>query len=452
MSTVSCKVPQSAEPSSMLDMWMNFLYPLRLKDSEKDNFGFSEHLVNNVQEMSESQLKNDIEDTSKREAPFMEYDGKILLDIFTNHILTTEQTDKEMLQVLLKDTILQGDDNLSKAVNQAVSFWNQRAKNSQLLETCKELNDALEIGFSGTIVYDDLKEKRRYSAWMSNAMFEMSKIIDSNMVFIDYLTISENAKIPNQFGRAGKKMTNAFYKQFSRTKIASYCSKIKNFYSRFSVADDLHKTDSLDSEIVMFPIFSEGKYQGVTTRAISGFVIRGPNFPEKPTDRISLITVELLNEEPGAVRYHQFIKKAYMVRDNERRLWCIRQNSFQKNDLTVISSIIKSLSLCANMICETILVDPKSKGNRRPERYVLLYKDWIMERIVESVFKAAFSTPSEVNAFSLIRKVFMVKLAWSRGLTVYCWNQLGFAEALNEYLLDQPFTLYMAQQMRNALK
>lgn len=66
---------------------------------------------NKIQKAHEHLLKKYIEDTSKRDAPFMQYKGKILPDDWTSKICTKEETDSDMVSTFFKKMgkAVQGD-------------------------------------------------------------------------------------------------------------------------------------------------------------------------------------------------------------------------------------------------------------------------------------------------------------------------------------------------------
>nr|DAZ85675.1 TPA_asm: RNA-dependent RNA polymerase acidic [Aedes orthomyxo-like virus 2] len=419
----------------------------------------------------EKVLKSHIEDTSKRNAEFMKYPGKVLPDPFVRHTMTQLYTDTEMVDFLFQDLLFRDHDEKGAVLNWIIQKWNSSDRSTFSLSSIKErlsmpmeLQKDLGIGCKGTIRDDgnkNLKQKTfnppenaRYSAWMSHLLKELSQPSQTGLNFFQELQKQE-VEDPHPMNVVVSKVADEYFSLFGRSGLGSYCSKLKGVYSRFGGAySGTHSTGKDRPDAVVFPIYSVGVKDGETWRAISGFVIRGPQHARSATDKIPIITVEMLNQDDG-VKYRRFIKKAHVVYDTQGHAWCYRVNSVMKGALSYVTFVINSAYLPANMLGELTLNNPHNRTNYDAEvamdTYLLEHGEWLMERCAESVMMAAIGGSQEEGAMAIIRKIFMMKLEWSRGQPVIGCDVKGLADALNECLLNAPFALYMGKQLRDAL-
>nr|QRW42581.1 MAG: polymerase PA [Guadeloupe mosquito quaranja-like virus 1]QRW42582.1 MAG: polymerase PA [Guadeloupe mosquito quaranja-like virus 1]QRW42583.1 MAG: polymerase PA [Guadeloupe mosquito quaranja-like virus 1]QRW42584.1 MAG: polymerase PA [Guadeloupe mosquito quaranja-like virus 1]QRW42585.1 MAG: polymerase PA [Guadeloupe mosquito quaranja-like virus 1] len=440
----------------------------------KDNAAVGYEKIMNAEKVDwvlEKDLKGFIEDTSKRDAEFMKFPGKVLPDPLVHHVMTQLDKDSEMISLLFEDLQFAATEEKSHVLNWIVNKWQSSEGNTFCLSTIKdrtgmpiELQRDLGIGCKGTVRDDgnvNLKQKEfkpiqpaRYSAWMSNLLKELSEPNKLGMNFFLELQQQE-MQDDHPMNVIIEPIANKYFNLFGHSTIGSYCSKLKSVYSRFSGAYSGKFTSSKDRpDAVVFPIYSVGEKDGETWRALSGFIIRGPQHARSATDKIPIITVEMLNGDDG-VRYRKFIKNAHVVRDTRGRAWCYRVNSVMKGALSYVTFVINSSYLPANMLGELTLNNPHNRTDYNAglamETYLLEHGEWLMERCAESVMMAAIGGSQEEGAMAIIRKIFMMKLEWSRGQKVIGCDVKGLADALNECLINSPFALYMGKQLRDSL-
>ncbi|ASA47422.1 PA [Aedes alboannulatus orthomyxo-like virus] len=419
----------------------------------------------------ESQLKALIEDTSKRNAPFMTFPGKILPYPFVKAIETTLDRDSEMVDLLLQDLSFQGGEPKAEIVNWAIEKWRSGEKNTFKLFTLQERSSTppavlkdLGIGCKGTVRndnHDDLKQKdfgppmkARYSAWMSNLLKEQAL---PNKEGVNYFTELQEREIadPHPMARIIAKVADAYFEKFGRSNVGAYCSSLKGVYSRFGGAYlGSHEKNKQKPGAVIFPIYSVGMREGETVRLITGLVIRGPQHARSATDKIPFISLELLNNDEG-LRYRRFIRNSHILYDSFGRAWCYRVNSVMKGASSFITFVINSAYLPANMLGELTLGNPMNrtdyKADEEMTKYIADHGGWMMERCAESVMMSAIGSSQEEGAMAIIRKIYMLKLNWYRGGKSIGCDTPGLAEALNECLINAPFALYMGKQIRDLL-
>lgn len=451
-----------------VEEWTKLFWDHRKKPlGSQENFAKTKTLGH----ILEPELKMLIEDTSKRNADFMQFPGKVLPDPMVSHIETDLDKDAEMVDLLFQDLIVPPTQPKAEIVNWVISKWKAGNRNTFSLTTVKEragtlpnfLRD-LGIGCKGTIRNDDHKdlkqkefkppEKKRYSAWMSHLLKELAEPNDLELNCFVELQQREHED-DHPMSQITASVADKYFKLFGMTNVASYCSKLKGVYSRLGGAylgRDRKSKDRPDS--VVFPIYSVGEKEGQKSRALSGFIIRGPQHTRAATDKIPYISVELLNCKQG-LKYRNFIRGAHIFYDTLGRAWCYRVNSIMKGATSYVSFVINSAFLPANMLGEITLGNPLNKTDFRADEEMAVYlRDhglWLMERCAESVMMAATGSSQEEGAMAIIRKIFMLKLNWHRGKLAIGCDTPGLAEALNETLIDSPFALYMGQQIRSIL-
>nr|QRW42564.1 MAG: polymerase PA [Astopletus virus]QRW42565.1 MAG: polymerase PA [Astopletus virus] len=423
-----------------------------------------------IKVIEEEDLKSCIEDTKKRSAPFMQFHGKILPPPFVEGIETNVETDAEMVELLLNNlTFIDGEK--ANVCNAIVKTWESSSQNTFNLATRKSLKHldsslARDLGIDRkqTINWDGhpslrqaeskAPEPRRYSAWMSNLVTSLSKVGD--MDCFENLAVTETED-PHKMAQVASEINNTYFRHFSKTRAAEYCSMIKNTYSRLGGSYLKRGYGKKDTpEVVIFPVYAVGKKDGVTTRRVTGLLIRGPQHARKPTDKIPIITLELVNTSNDGFRYKDFVKKAHFVKDDRKRIWFYRVNSISNVSTSYLPYIINSTYLGANLVGEMTMGHPSNLANydaaREAATFVSSYGEWLMERVVESILMAVIGGPQEEGALAIVRKIFMLKLNWYRERPAMGCDVRGLAEALNECLIDSPLALYFGEQARLSLR
>lgn len=419
-----------------------------------------------VKPINQKELKDLIEDTTIRDASFMQYKGKLLPDQYTSCMLTTQETDCEILNDLFKDREF-FDEKLTWVLNR----WRQEQNTFKLVDgkVVKEMPVALRqdlgIQMKKTIRRDNDEnliqpefqepEKKRYANWMSNLIKDFAIKEENELNFFVELN-EEEFPSDHPIAKISQQIVNKVFSEFSSSILASFCSKVKNFYSRIGGAY-LKRGGKSDKRpaVVIFPLYASGHKDGTPVRKVTGFILRGPQHAKKSTDRIPFITVEMLGITERSRNYQLFIKKMTVIEDSLGTKWCYRVNSVQKDDPSYLTFIIDSIYLTTNMIGEMTFANTNLNNIRITEVAFALIEDcreWLLERMAESVLMAVLGNSQEEGLLAGLRKVFMLKLNWHRGEIAWGSDIKGFADSINECLIDQPLALYFAKHFRDILE
>nr|APG77898.1 polymerase PB2 [Jingshan Fly Virus 1] len=450
--------------NEMVEDWVKSFWKLRQmplrKEDENPTF------KKKVEKLKERELKNLIEDTTKRETDFIKFKAKLLPHVFTDYILTKEEEDSKILDDLFKECKFN-----EMEFQWILDKWNLKKdtfdflRESEYKETPDMILDNLGIGRKKTVRYDNHEqlvqdefgepEKLRYSAWISNLLKDSTETDENELSYFQHLVEPEFESI-HPMGSLSQKVINKLFQTFSETELAAYCSKVRNFYSRLGGAYLKRNVESNKRPaVVIFPLYSSGQKDGEKIRKVNGFCLRGPQHAKKPTDRIPFLTFELMGKSKRSLLYQQFIKKPRFITDSLGRKWCVRINSIMKQDPSYLTFVVNSTYLTANMIGEMTLTNASLLRSPTFEHdviiYINTYREWFLERMAESVYMAVMGNSQEEGTLAAVRKIFMLKLNWSRGLPAWGSDLPGFAESLNECLLDQPLALYFAKQFRDIL-
>jgi hypothetical protein len=421
----------------------------------------------------EGDLKAMIEDTRCREAPFMQFHGKLLPEPIVLGFSSEKETDTEMITELFTDLRFLGTTPEANSLNWIISKWDKEESTTfnfinkaHKAQVPKELEKLLGIGAKTTIRSDghpDLKQEtfgkpplRKYSAWLGNLIKYMAQRNPEEAVYFRELRNAET-RHPNLEANIASNAMDAFYHEYTETNMAAYGSRLKNTYSRLG-GSYLHRQLKVGrrADIVIFPLYSSGYKDDVISRKVVGFLVRGPQHATKGTDRIPIITCEMMQPEGFGRMMKPFIKNAKYLMDSLGREWCIRENSVMKADPPYLMFVVNSSYLAANMAGELTVSNPKNQTDYRAdiqiETLLAVGREWIMERAAEGALMAVLGGSQEEGLMASLRKVFMLKLNWHRGLPAYMGDLKGFVDGINECLLDRPLALHMAHQFRAILR
>lgn len=455
--------------NNLVSIWKDKTYWSHLDDAPVDETRREDGSMPTITLIREAELKQAIEDTAARNAPFMKFKGKLLPPPIAGYSETKEDTDVGILKELLDGlSFVEGDK--ANAANWFVKQWEESGHETfkyihrKLLKSLPTENRVdLGIQVRTTVKNDgcpDLKQpdfsgtpKARYSAWMSNLMRDLASR-DTFKCF-EHLRECETPD-PHPMARELESIIGTYYTAFSETWVASYCSTIKNVYSRLGGSYLKRGHSKAETpEVVIFPIYATGRKSGEQqiTRRVSGFLIRGPQHARKPSDKIPIITVEMMG--PNSQLYEGFIKNAHFITDNRGAKWCYRVNSITNLSPSYLTFITNATYLGANLVGELTMgdpsVNPSVNAANKARDFMSTNRRWVMERVVEGVMMAVCGGSQEEGALAIIRKIFMLKLNWKRGRDAYGSDTQGLADALNECLLDSPLALYFAKQARDFL-
>lgn len=450
--------------NNLMEQWVDTFWKLRnLPLLDKDR---NPDIKDPICTMKENELKKFIEDTTLRETEPMKFKAKLMPGMMTNYIITTSHEDKEILNDLLGNLRFNIDD-----MQWILDQWNKKQDNfdfitkEELRHTPESLKKNLGIGQKGTIRYDhhpELVQKEfrgeprlRYANWMSNLLRDITELDSEGLTYFNDFRKSENVS-DHPIARISQEVVDKIFTTFGETELAAYCSKIKNFYSRLGGAYLKRNIErNRRPSVVIFPLYSSGESDGVKKRKVTGFVLRGPQHAKKPTDKIPVITFEITGNTNRSSKYLMYTTPGTTFCDNRGRKWRMKVNSISKQDSVYLTFVIDAIYLTANMVGEMTIANPFMLGGvdfrSQVSNFIDKNRKWFLERMAESVFMAVMGGSQEEGTLAAVRKIFMLKLNWSRGERAYGSDLKGFADSLNECLGDQPLALYFAKQFRDIL-
>jgi hypothetical protein len=462
-----------------VDIWKSSFWDKRM-DKTPDDYVSDAANEDNLKPLVEPTLKNALEDVSKRKDPFMEYNGLLLPPYWKTIVETHKAKDSEMMEEMLELlgslTALRAEDHdIIDAVNEVTEIYNDcvieghhshfQWLSQRDLEKSRNFKWVIGIGVKNSVEYDnhpDLAQpeygeppKRRYHPWMSGLLTDLTLDHGKPVEFYGDL-MSPEYVWPNAHPMVttSDAILSIFLHAFGKSWSSMFCSEIRNTFSRLGGAYSSTFPNKRFAEVVAFPLYSTGVVGEERKRYLSGLIIRGESHAKQPTDRIPLLIVELCDEFSESAKYLRFIKKAKWARTSKGQLVCVRQNSIMKSDPTYLSYVHNSLYLSANMMGDLLLKSlptPNSDLQIHGVAFMARHKEWVLERITEGVIMALMGGSQEEGAMAIIRKIFMMKVAWMRKRPVFGWDEVGLADALNECLFDHPFALYLAYHLRETL-
>nr|UQS95352.1 MAG: polymerase-associated protein [Byreska virus] len=428
-----------------------------------------------MKEISYLEMANMIEDTSKRECEVMKFNGKILPPPMVHIYQTKFEKDVEIVDEFFERiNVIPGDEYAEIVHNLKVHWDSQKEKSTFTFMTkkkCKEnyalIAKALGIDAKNTLRNDyceSLKQeefkgysKAKYSPWLSQLMNECSLTNDKNTIYHGDLEKKESNPI-NPMAKQCQEARWMFFHEFGRSTIAEYCSMLKNVYSRLGGAYLERYERGNHGCLMIFPIYSVGQ-DGIdktkNNRFVSGLIIRGPHHAKSATDRIPIISIEIMKNNEMGKLYSTIIKKCHIVDCESGFKLIVRQNSVMKQEPSYLAFVHNSTYLTANFIGEIIMQTPTTLRNHNlglsAHEVIVGCKEWTSERIVESVFMAVLGKSQEEGMFAIIRKIYMTVLALKRNDKPLSRNWKGLVDKLNECLMDSPLALYWAHQIRMSL-
>lgn len=186
------------------------------------------------------------------------------------------------------------------------------------------------------------------------------------------------------------------------------------------------------------------------SRAVSGILIRGPHHARNATDRIQIITVEMMDYNMENVT---LLKKAIkcFVYYNEKRMLVIRQNSVIREDPSYLNFISNAYFLPANLLGVMTMEDPKTGEEGDLGNYIRgvaeACEEWLTDRFVDGVMMAVVGNARDEGYMGVVRKLFMVVLNMRRHHPSGNLSIVKFCDKVNETLIDNPFSFYLHRTM-----
>lgn len=414
-----------------------------------------------------------IEDTSARMEPIMTLRAKVLPPILLSPLSTHLETDEEMVDMFFQNIDPLVLHESGKIVAEIKGMWVDMVEKSTFSFISKgdcvkkhpKVAESLGIGRKGTVRNDGFEElrqddfegypKARYSPWMSEFIQLLAGPLETDLTYAEELSEIETPSV-HPMGKEMQQIRSDFFKTFGRTRISEYCSLLKNFYSRLGGAYCERTQRGNHNKLSIFPLSSTGTdADGNKIRRITGVCVRGPHHAKQSTDRITLITIELVEKGAIGQKFTSIVKKANLVYCTDNKILIVRRNSILKQDPSYLAFVHNATYLSANFLGEIFLQSTTAGRDQSCMRAAACFIQgsgtWLMERVVESVLMAILGGSQEEGAFAIIRKIFMATLGKRRGDIPYSRDWKGLGDALNECLKDSAYALYWAQQMRETL-
>lgn len=409
-----------------------------------------------------------LEDPRERvSCPIINWDGKVLPPILCDSKATDESTDKGMVEEFLQTLFnLEGEEETLSVLNAIITNWEEAPDPSTFRFISKrdlskyEENDQLEsylgVGSKGREREDGDNTTRQpepkphvqkqYHPWFDNMIEDLSTRHHFEGMFFSNLIEPEIPPDHPMSKIVAVALSRLLY-CFSRSNIAAYSSKVVNLYSRLGGAylgDD--RGNSNHGNVSIFPLYSVSHdYEENTYRYIDGVCIRAPHHAVKTTDRIGMITIEKLTKHPHYVDYQDYLAKHKRFQANGE-WYVLRVNSIKKIDPSYLTFIENSLFVTSNLVGEILLNGLSSENPTispaNPEQWIMDHRNWLMERITEAVLNATLGGPQEEGMFSVLRKIFMVLIAWTRGQRAATWDIAELCDKMNECIIDHPLAMH----------
>nr|QRD99915.1 MAG: PA polymerase [Culex modestus orthomyxo-like virus] len=455
------------------DKWVESWWKERLRPELKIPSEFPQAMVH--KSFSYLEFANYIEDTTKRTGEVMKFSAKVLPSMMVHMEETHCDGDESMVSEFLSEIEVEAQGSWGSLLREVKGAWLAKGERSHFNVVGKKecmtewpaLSDCLGIGRKTTVRNDnnpDLRQedfigapRARYSPWMSQLLYELSKQHSNGVKYFRDLALIEQLSI-NPHGAQAQQIRSFYFKVFGLTRAAEYCSQLRNFYSRLGGAYFERCEKGNHGKVMYFPLYSVGSDPGddnIKRRFVSGICVRGPHHAKDATDRISFITVERAANGDMGKEWAGIVKNARLIHGKNGRLYILRQNSICKQDPSFLSFVHNSTYLTANFVGEIVMNSIEvqtSRSSWETAQELLLSKGpWLMERVAESIMMAVLGRSQEEGAMAAVRKIYMTALAKWRGDDPWCRDWEGLAESLNECLMDSPLALYWAKQTRDLL-
>lgn len=242
-------------------------------------------------------------------------------------------------------------------------------------------------------------------------------------------------------------------------------SKIQGVYSRLGgayIVTESHNTKTGQEKtshnyIAYMPIYTplrDPEDPIKVSRAVSGVLIRGPHHARNATDRIQIMTIEMMKYNIENVT---LLRKAIkcLVYYNDNNMLVIRQNSIIREDPSYLNFISNAYFLPANLLGVMTLEDPKTGQEGELGSYIKgvaeACEEWLTDRFVDGVMMATIGNARDEGYMGVVRKLFMVTLNMRRRLPSGNLSIVKFCEKVNETLIDNPFSFYIHRTMLRIL-
>ncbi|UPT53755.1 MAG: polymerase PA [Bactrocera correcta orthomyxo-like virus isolate Bz] len=288
--------------------------------------------------------------------------------------------------------------------------------------------------------------KRQYMSWFDKLIEKLSAEHPYLREY-SFKMVSENHENIPLYMEAQMQL-ELLNKVVARSNVGILISETTNTFSRLSKSylAGVGKTGS-HARIVILPIRSTyylGKENKVYKRRISGLLVRGPMHARATSDRINIVTIEMVNNsfEP------EFVKKHCLIKFKDGRRLLIRQNAYKKIDAPYLAYIRNSLFNPANLLGDMLSCKMKKVNmtNLTYQADELLRNfessRFFVDRVTENALMAVIGNSRDEGYFAMLRKLLMILLNSRRGEISFTFNLDEFCDSVNENLIDNPLSMH----------
>ncbi|URQ09141.1 replicase PA [Halyomorpha halys orthomyxo-like virus 1] len=409
----------------------------------------------------------------ERQAPPIKWRGKLLSPIWNRFETTQLSKDTDIVRDLIKRWKL-SDIQPNSPLQRIIKKWSDHFSTSDCtsfdaypvkkMMQDEEFQSCLGIGHKKYHRDDSCETTRQpepkpmteacYHPWFDTLLFDMSD--NHTLIGKPFRNLGGVTPTEHPIAISAQRAFNSVVSIFKESWSGIYASKITNYGSRIGGAYLSSRSKSSHNNVVTFPIYATLEDQGETTRATTGLVIRGPHHAHQATDKIGLITIEMIEPTDKNLEYSKFIHSCEIFDTPSGYKLVAKINSDTKHNCTYSAFSINSLFVISNLIGEVILNDPKNPTNMNIIHEVKLFCDrnrrWISSRMVEALMMITIGTGQEEGFFAMLRKLYMCMLAWKRKEPVALWPVEDFCGAVNENLINSPIAMHYSRSAIEVLK
>uniref|UniRef100_A0A0K8UJQ1 Uncharacterized protein n=1 Tax=Bactrocera latifrons TaxID=174628 RepID=A0A0K8UJQ1_BACLA len=288
--------------------------------------------------------------------------------------------------------------------------------------------------------------KRQYMSWFDNLIQKLSAEHSYPREY-SFKMVSENHENIPLYMEAQMQL-ELLNKVVARSNVGILISETTNTFSRLSKSylAGVGKTGS-HARIVILPIRSTyylGQDTKVHKRRISGLLVRGPMHARATSDRINIVTIEMVNNSFET----KFIKKHCLIKFKDGKRLLIRQNAYKKIDAPYLAYVRNSLFNPANLLGDMLSCKMKKVNmtnlTHQADELLRNFESsrFFVDRVTENVLMAVIGNSRDEGYFSMLRKLLMILLNSRRGEISFTFNLDEFCDSVNENLIDNPLSMH----------
>nr|QFQ60711.1 PA [Mason Creek virus] len=289
--------------------------------------------------------------------------------------------------------------------------------------------------------------KKAYPNWMKEVFHKETE--ESGTVCLHNITFDEsepNHPIDEISIKCCKKMKEIF----TKTNMAITTALYMNLCSRLGGAYLINITSKSKSysSVAAIPILANVETNGKKQKILTGFVFRGPHHVRDSADKINLVTIERVKDNPV-----EMYKKGLLVRINGEK-WFIAKNAVSRMTPTYGTYLHDLLFIPTNYIGDMIfnIFQDFQEMMRDTADIIEANSDFLRHRMMEMTLMGLLGTNQEEGYFAGYRMLFMVLLELSRGNSAALIEKEGFFESINECVISNSYVLFLHGNLLHTLR